>query len=398
MAIEKVLTRQELYKLVWKKPMSKLAVEFGLSDQGLEKICRRHNIPKPGLGYWAKLQHGKEPPTPELPPNDKAELENIYFRSEKSNTSEEPLPLDYETDYTDILTKALSYQPPEKVTRYSEVISNYRKYVKGQYTNRYGFLEIGNREFKDVEIRLTKTTFQRGCFFLYIISDLFKSLGWALQQGTDKGYRGGALVVTNKTDSLRIKLKERVKQVKHKPTAKELAEAKKWNYQTYDKHDYIPQGILEFSIEQLRSYAGLKKKWADKGEVQLENILDQIAIGVARCFEYQKHERIEAEIRAEQWRKEEEIRAEKRRQAKVEEKRQQHILGLLDQYTKAQQLRAMISQVESVLIESEEHENWLNWAHSFVDKIDPLKDVESIPATYRAIDEETLHNAPYGGW
>lgn len=53
-------TREELYELVWSKPMSKLAKELKVSDVGLAKTCRRSDIPTPGLGYWAKVQHGKK--------------------------------------------------------------------------------------------------------------------------------------------------------------------------------------------------------------------------------------------------------------------------------------------------------------------------------------------------
>ncbi len=51
-------TRQELYGLVWSKPISKLAVTYGISDAGLAKACRRANIPCPRRGYWAKLSAG----------------------------------------------------------------------------------------------------------------------------------------------------------------------------------------------------------------------------------------------------------------------------------------------------------------------------------------------------
>lgn len=57
---ERILTRRELYDLVWSKPMSKLAVEFGLSDRGLAKLCERHRVPVPPRGYWAKLNAGKK--------------------------------------------------------------------------------------------------------------------------------------------------------------------------------------------------------------------------------------------------------------------------------------------------------------------------------------------------
>src|SRR6185369_6225294 len=36
--------------------------EFGISDVGLAKTCRRLGIPTPPRGHWAKLAHGKKSP------------------------------------------------------------------------------------------------------------------------------------------------------------------------------------------------------------------------------------------------------------------------------------------------------------------------------------------------
>lgn len=53
------ITRQELYDLVWREPLRTLAKTLHISDVRLAKICRRANIPLPGLGYWAKRAYGK---------------------------------------------------------------------------------------------------------------------------------------------------------------------------------------------------------------------------------------------------------------------------------------------------------------------------------------------------
>ncbi len=58
----------ELCELVWSKPMTKLAEEFGISDVGLAKICRRNNIPVPPRGYWACKQAGYKVKAIPLPP------------------------------------------------------------------------------------------------------------------------------------------------------------------------------------------------------------------------------------------------------------------------------------------------------------------------------------------
>ncbi|MEA3194312.1 MAG: hypothetical protein QOD26_2645 [Betaproteobacteria bacterium] len=62
-----VVTREQLYEQVWSIPTQTLAKQYGISDVGLSKICRRLNVPKPGLGYWAKVEAGKHPPRTRLP-------------------------------------------------------------------------------------------------------------------------------------------------------------------------------------------------------------------------------------------------------------------------------------------------------------------------------------------
>ncbi|NIA70359.1 hypothetical protein HBA54_17270 [Pelagibius litoralis] len=61
------MKRSELYELVWQTPMTKLSERFGMSDVGLRKICKKHGIPTPTLGYWAKRAHGKRVQQPPLP-------------------------------------------------------------------------------------------------------------------------------------------------------------------------------------------------------------------------------------------------------------------------------------------------------------------------------------------
>ena len=48
-----------LYKLVWSKPVSSLAKQFGISDVGLAKACKRARIPLPMRGYWVKVAVGQ---------------------------------------------------------------------------------------------------------------------------------------------------------------------------------------------------------------------------------------------------------------------------------------------------------------------------------------------------
>ena len=47
------LKKRELLELVWSKPMTALASDFGLSPNGLAKICDRVDIERPPKGFWA---------------------------------------------------------------------------------------------------------------------------------------------------------------------------------------------------------------------------------------------------------------------------------------------------------------------------------------------------------
>lgn len=61
------VTREELHELVWSTSMSKLAERFGISGNGLKKICDRLDVPYPSLGHWAKKAAGHDVPTKPLP-------------------------------------------------------------------------------------------------------------------------------------------------------------------------------------------------------------------------------------------------------------------------------------------------------------------------------------------
>ena len=54
------VSREELFRQVWATPMSRLARDYGISGNGLAKICDRLKVPYPPRGYWAKKGGGKK--------------------------------------------------------------------------------------------------------------------------------------------------------------------------------------------------------------------------------------------------------------------------------------------------------------------------------------------------
>jgi len=62
-----MVSREELYELVWSIPMIKVAEKFLVSGSYMARVCSVLNVPRPERGYWTKLEVGKAPDRPALP-------------------------------------------------------------------------------------------------------------------------------------------------------------------------------------------------------------------------------------------------------------------------------------------------------------------------------------------
>ena len=62
-----LVSRQELYEMVWSMPMIKVAEQFNVSGSYMALVCSALRVPRPERGHWAKLAVGKAPERPPLP-------------------------------------------------------------------------------------------------------------------------------------------------------------------------------------------------------------------------------------------------------------------------------------------------------------------------------------------
>lgn len=60
------ITREELYEMIWTDPMIKVGEKLGISSSYMTRLCKLMNVPRPSVGYWAKLEAGKAKPRPQL--------------------------------------------------------------------------------------------------------------------------------------------------------------------------------------------------------------------------------------------------------------------------------------------------------------------------------------------
>jgi hypothetical protein len=89
MEVQHEFSRVQFFELVWSEPMTKLAAKLHISDVAVKKICVRHEIPVPGLGYWAKIAAGHKLERPTLPAASKPQLDEIRIYGSPRNESPE---------------------------------------------------------------------------------------------------------------------------------------------------------------------------------------------------------------------------------------------------------------------------------------------------------------------
>ncbi|KVA75162.1 hypothetical protein [Burkholderia ubonensis] len=79
--------RAALYDEVWADPVSTVSKRYGMSDNGLRKVCQKLGVPLPPLGYWAKLRAGQNVRRPQLPRHDGP---TVFHAQPEANTYRVP--------------------------------------------------------------------------------------------------------------------------------------------------------------------------------------------------------------------------------------------------------------------------------------------------------------------
>ena len=62
--VELPISREALYELAWSEPMTSIGKRVDVSSSYLARVFTRLNIPRPPVGYWAKIEAGKTVPKP----------------------------------------------------------------------------------------------------------------------------------------------------------------------------------------------------------------------------------------------------------------------------------------------------------------------------------------------
>ena len=249
--------------------MRTLAKEFGLSDVGLAKVCRRHNIPRPGLGYWACLQAGQKLSRPALPPMSDSRLETIEIwphepsRAESELKEKSSIPTIEVSDDRQITHRI--------VIRIERSVSRSKMDERGVMLTRSGRLvpikvNIGalSRTLRILDVFLSNVE-QRGC-----------SLEWPPPYKT-------LLKIVREGEKLQLEVTETIERRKHNPTVEEIAHKQRDYWWDLPRWDYIPTGRLKLTLESVE-FPAIWGSWSDGKRRKLENCLGEMVVECERAI------------------------------------------------------------------------------------------------------------------
>lgn len=350
----RTIARTELYERVWTTPMTTLAKEFGISDVGLRKICKRANIPLPPGGYWMMKQYGKRlPRKPALPPLKPGESEDLRI-------AETPKKIEAEIDVPPEIAQAIEVERAATDPIAFPASPSPHAIVKAWERPRQP--SYGSRTFTPA------TESRRRRFVSVLFREIERRGGKVLAESEHK------FKATLFRQTIEMTLYERSTQVQVP-----LSEAERqysWNADRGYKTEMQPAGLLRLRLEHyFRS--PIQKEWNETEAKPLEGRLRAVIIGL-----YVAAAALQREAEAEAIRRQREMEEAQRRHELAERRRQERerVKALLEDaqsWTNAEQLRNYIGAVERSGTRSNEA-GWFVWARRIADALDPLVGSETV--------------------
>ena len=352
----KKISRQELYDLVWSKPMTALAKEYNISDNGLRKICKKLDIPLPQLGHWQKLQYGKKVKTIPLPKDFKGE-ETITLNERKEETDNGN---NVFSEYHKLLKKitedsSLTFNVPDRLVNPDKLIIEAKNDFDSRKHEKYAIYRgIMSTSSGIVSISVAPKNINRALRIMDKIIKLLKLRGHNVIVKENTTY---AVV---KGEEIKIRLREKLKKVVTKH------EKYSWN-----NTDYIASDMLSFKIDEYP-----EKEFNDSSNQMLEEQLPKILTKLELVSEKLKKDREERENWHREYNKirEAEEAIKKRKSTEIENFKK--LLDESERCKKAVDMRNYIKQIENNAIRdnnlSEELTNWITWANNKADWYDPI--------------------------
>jgi hypothetical protein len=357
------VSRKELYERVWAEPIQKLSKDYGLSDVGLAKVCRRYNIPIPPRGYWAKRQAGKRVSKPALPPEGrKGYGDQVRLPGPSVTRPVEPavVPAPAHPLIAAETDPANAISVPEDLRVRHPLLRSTRDYWRMVSRPNFSWSVPLPVHFN---INVDRETQARALRLLQALFAALEGRGYQVSAG-DRGQ----IRMTVLDENCDVFLRERQRRVRRQSVA---ATSKSSTYQGSRPYDLEHSGELEFRIEKR---FGRHTVQDGKGR-RLEEQLNHVVVCLLEAAFAEKNYRAEQErarlAEAERARRQA-IAKQRAREERARTKRLDQLVAAVHRHKQlvafATELREAIGDVEP----GSELGRWLEWVDHYVEDADAL--------------------------
>jgi hypothetical protein len=331
--------------------VSSLAV---ISDAALHKICKKHGIPKPPVGYWMKKEAGHEVPRTPLPAADPNGSERI--RIVGGELAVEPASLIAIREEARVLASSDGGEaPPDPLVE--RTISKLRK------ARRAAFGLVSVCEPNLVKCEVAEGSLERLGIILNRVAHAALQLGFRLVPGEKSACFEGD------TGSLTFSISESLRREKHQVTPAEQAKLDAWQRKrdraalthSWDdvffsrpeipEWDHHPSGLLSLELEHfyVRNGASPRRSFRDAKVQRLDNIAGEIAVGIAVLVAAKNEERLRREEEHRRYEEQQRLREAAARKKHVEERRTASLSSITAELHDVDRLERLVAALEQQL-------------------------------------------------
>jgi len=380
-----IFTRQELYGLVWSEPMRNLAEKYGISDRGLAKACAAANIPVPVRGYWAKSQAGRPVLKQALPPRGFGQSNEViigggyrrYYCYHDGDLLNDPIPappvFEMEMDAVRARVTALVNKAPlpKSLDRLHPLIAKLLRddEARLQKTLASAYPSSWDKPKFDMAFERRRLKILNGLFTCLHHCGMKPSYG-------GKEARDLSVMVGNQRVSFSLDSVSAENQLQRERAG--------YSFDARGEHDkmYLALTNWRFPEKSCRSWQDGK---GDALEKHMREIVTELIVAGEESYRQGLIQHREWMIKRKadllEKKRQAEIEAERKRlerQARLEQRRIDHLLGQADALHRAGQIRAYVTTIRDVNktapqpMSDEELDSWAEWALAQADRIDPV--------------------------
>jgi hypothetical protein len=352
------ISREQLYEQVWSTPMRKLALEYGVSDVALAKMCGRLKIPKPGRGYWARLAAGERIKRPRLPPSTDGR-EFIYLERTPQPDIDVPPP--------EVPPDA---PVPETLQDAHKVVRKIAIALMNAPVDEHQRVFIAGARGATVAVSLA--VHRRALLILDALCKVMITRGHEVdfREVSEGSSSHCQLAILVDGESVVISMDERLTRMENPPSEPEKSAR---------KYDYIPDGKLSIFVHD-GPYSG--RHWSDMKRTTLERRLGHIVLDVESVARRRREQREADELRQRLERKARERQQAERARAEHQALLVKDLKEMAGSWELACRLRGFLLAVDEATPPDARDETftaWFRWATSFLEATDPTLRFQDIP-------------------